>query len=53
MTPAKDVTALTGIKKITTEAKLVSSEFVAFVIPATGQVRLIAARDQLTSAEAH
>jgi hypothetical protein len=53
MTPAKDVTALTGIKKITTEAKLVSSEFVAFVIPATGQVRLIAAQDQLTSAEAH
>jgi hypothetical protein len=53
MTPAKDVTALTGIKKITTEVKLVSSEFVAFVIPATGQVRLIAARDQLTSAEAH
>lgn len=53
MTPAKDVTALTGIKKITTEAKLVSSEFVAFVIPATGQVRLIAAQDQLTSAKAH
>jgi hypothetical protein len=53
MTPSKDVTALTGIKKITTEAKLVSDEFLAFVVPATGQVRLIGARDQLISAEAH
>lgn len=53
MTPPKDVTALTGIKTITTEAQLVSSEFVAFVIPQTGQVRLIGARDQLISGTAH
>jgi hypothetical protein len=53
MTPTKDVTALTGIKKITTEAKLVSSEFVVFVVPATGQVRLVGAQDQLISAQAH
>lgn len=53
MRPAKDVTALTGIKTITTEAKLVSSEFIAFVIPQAGPVRVIGAWDQLTSGEAH
>lgn len=53
MTPSKEVTALSGIKVITTEAQLTSSEFIAFVIPATGQARVVAARDQLTAAEAH
>lgn len=53
LTPSKDVTAVSGIKSITTEAQLTSSEFIAFVIPATGQARVVAARDQLTAAEAH
>jgi hypothetical protein len=53
LTPSKDVTALSGIKAITTEAQLTSSEFVTFVIPATGQARVVAARDQLVAAEAH
>lgn len=53
LTPSKDVTAVSGIKTITTEAQLTSSEFIAFVIPATGQARVVAARDQLVAAEAH
>lgn len=53
LTPSKEVTALSGIKAITTEAQLTSSEFIAFVIPATGQARVVAARDQLIAAEAH
>lgn len=47
LTPAKDVTAVTGIKLITTEAELTSNEIVAFVIPASGPARTIAAWDQL------
>lgn len=53
LTPSKDVTALSGITNISTEAQLTSSEFIAFVIPATGQARVVAAQDQLTAAEAH
>ncbi|MDN5795815.1 MAG: hypothetical protein L0H79_08705 [Intrasporangium sp.] len=53
LTPSKEVTALSGIKTITTEAQLTSSEFIAFVVPASGQARVVAARDQLIAAEAH
>jgi hypothetical protein len=49
LTPAKDLTLLTGIKKITTEANLTSNEIVAIVIPASGQARVIAASDQLVA----
>ncbi|WP_347355066.1 hypothetical protein [Intrasporangium sp.] len=52
-TPRKDVTVLSGIKTITTEAELTSSEFIAFVVPASGQVRVVAAQDQLIGAKAH
>jgi hypothetical protein len=45
--PAKDLTLLTGIKQITTEADLTSNEIVAFVIPASGQARVVASSDQL------
>ncbi|GAB3080227.1 hypothetical protein GCM10027053_50650 [Intrasporangium mesophilum] len=47
LTPAKDLTLLTGIKRITTEANLTSNEIIAIVIPASGQARVIAASDQL------
>lgn len=47
LTPPKDVQAVTGIKIITTEAELTSNEIVAFVIPATGASRAVAASDQL------
>ncbi|HET8596086.1 MAG TPA: hypothetical protein VFM07_12615 [Intrasporangium sp.] len=53
LTPSKDVTAVSGVKAITTEAELTSSEFVAFVVPATGQARVVAATDQLVAAQAH
>lgn len=46
LTPAKDLTLLTGIKQITTEANLTSNEIVAIVIPASGQARIVAASDQ-------
>jgi hypothetical protein len=49
LTPAKDLTLLTGIKQITTEANLTSNEIVAFVIPASGQARIVAASDQLVA----
>jgi hypothetical protein len=49
LTPAKDVTLLTGIKQITTEAKLTSNEIIAIVIPASGQARIVAASDQLVA----
>lgn len=49
LTPAKDVTAITGVKLITTEAKLTSNELVAFVIPETGSARAIASWEQLVS----
>jgi hypothetical protein len=47
LTPSKDLTLLTGIKQITTEANLTSNEIVAFVIPTTGKARVVAASDQL------
>jgi hypothetical protein len=49
LTPAKDLTLLTGIKQITTEANLTSNEIVAIVIPASGQARIVAAADQLVA----
>lgn len=49
LTPAKELTLLTGIKQITTEANLTSNEIVAMVIPASGQARIIAASDQLVA----
>lgn len=49
LTPAKDLTLLTGIKQITTEADLTSNEVVAIVIPASGQARVVAASDQLVA----
>ena len=52
LTPGKDVTAITGIKAITTEAQLTSNEVVAFVIPTTGQATVVAASDQLVSGTA-
>ncbi len=52
LTPGKDVTAITGIKAITTEAQLVSNEVVAFVIPTSGQATVVAASDQLVSGTA-
>jgi hypothetical protein len=53
LTPAKDVIAITGVKIITTEAQLTSNEIVAFVIPASGAARAIAAWDQLVSGSGH
>ncbi|MEO7754610.1 MAG: hypothetical protein ABIS35_14480 [Terracoccus sp.] len=52
LTPGKDVTAITGIATITTEAQLTSNEVVAFVIPASGQATVVAASDQLVSGTA-
>ena len=49
LTPAKELTLLTGIKQITTEANLTSNEIVAFVIPASGPARIVAASDQLVA----
>ena len=49
LTPAKDLTLLTGIKQITTEANLTSNEIIAIVIPASGQARIVAASDQLVA----
>ena len=49
LTPAKDVTAITGIRLITTEADLTTNEIVAFVIPPSGPARAIAAWEQLVS----
>lgn len=46
-TPARDFTVLSGVKTIRTEASLRTNEIIAFVIPASGQVRVIAASDQL------
>ena len=47
LTPGKDFTALTGVKTITTEAKLTSNEILALIIPETGKARIVAASDQL------
>ena len=49
LTPAKDLTLLTGIKQITTEANLTSNEIIAIVIPSSGQARIVAASDQLVA----
>ncbi|OFE14668.1 hypothetical protein BA895_10010 [Humibacillus sp. DSM 29435] len=50
LTPAKDVTLLSGLKLITTEAKLTTNETVAMVIPATGAARIVGYSDQLVNA---
>ncbi|WP_353510611.1 hypothetical protein [Intrasporangium sp.] len=47
LTPSKDLTLLTGIKQITSEASLNSNQIVAFVIPTTGAARVVAGWDQL------
>lgn len=47
LTPGKDFVALTGIKTITSEAKLTSNETIALIIPQTGKARIVAAADQL------
>ncbi|GAA6524649.1 hypothetical protein [Intrasporangium sp. DVR] len=49
LTPSKDFTRLTGIKRITSEASLTSNQIIAFVIPATGAARIVAATDQLVA----
>jgi hypothetical protein len=49
LTPAKELTLLTGIKQITTEANLTSNEIIALVVPASGQARIVAASDQLVA----
>ena len=49
LTPDKELTLLTGIKQITSEAKLTSNEIVAIVIPASGQSRVVAASDQIVA----
>ncbi|EWT02270.1 hypothetical protein N865_06675 [Intrasporangium oryzae NRRL B-24470] len=49
LTPSKDLTLLTGIKQITTEADLTTNEIIAFVIPTTGKARIVAATDQLVA----
>ncbi|MEO7000125.1 MAG: hypothetical protein ABI112_18770 [Terracoccus sp.] len=50
LTPAKDVTLLSGLKLITTEATLTTNETVAMVIPSSGAARLVGYSDQLVSA---
>lgn len=49
LTPDKELTLLTGIKQITSEAKLTSNEIIAIVIPPSGQARVVAASDQIVS----
>jgi hypothetical protein len=49
LTPDKELTLLTGIKQITSEAKLTSNEIVAIVIPDSGQPRVVAASDQIVA----
>jgi hypothetical protein len=47
--PSVDFTILTGVKEITSEASLTSNEIIAFVIPASGAARIVAASDQLVA----
>jgi hypothetical protein len=47
--PSVDFTILTGVKQITSEASLTSNEIIAFVIPASGAARIVAASDQLVA----
>ncbi len=47
LTPSKDLTLLTGIKQITSEASLHSNQIVAMVIPVTGAAQVVAGWDQL------
>lgn len=50
LTPSKEVTVLSGLRRITTEAKLISNEMVAVVIPAAGPSRVVAFSNQLLGA---
>ncbi len=49
LTPDKELTLLTGIKKITTEAKLTSNDTIAVVVPASGQSHVVASSDQIVA----
>lgn len=49
LTPDKELTLLTGIKQITSEAALRSNEIIAIVIPASGQSHVVAASDQIVA----
>jgi len=49
LTPDKELTLLTGIKQITSEAKLTSNEVVAIVIPPSGQAQVVASSDQIVA----
>ena len=49
LTPSKDFTRLTGIKRITSEASLTSNQIIAVVIPTSGAARIVAAADQLVA----
>lgn len=48
--PAKEVTLLSGLKQITTEAQLTTNEAVAIVIPTSGAARVVGYSDQLVDA---
>lgn len=48
--PAKEVTLVSGLKQITTEAVLRTDEAVALVIPTTGTSRVVGYADQLVDA---
>ncbi len=50
LTPDKELTLLTGMKQITTEANLTTNEVVAFVIPTSGQAHVVASSDQIVAA---
>ena len=49
LTPDKELTLLTGIKQITSEATLTSNEIIAIVIPPSGQSHVVAASDQIVA----
>ena len=49
LTPDKELTLLTGIKQVTSEAKLTSNETVAIVIPPEGQAHVVGAADQIVA----
>lgn len=48
--PAKEVTLISGLKQITTEAVLTTNEAVAIVIPTSGVARIVGYSDQLVGA---
>ncbi|MEO8829927.1 hypothetical protein [Lapillicoccus sp.] len=50
ITPTAQFTALTGLSNIKAEATLDTLEFVVFVVPASGQARVVAAQEHLVAA---